>query len=104
MNKKNTIIIIASVVCIIILIIGATAAIKSNNNSVAFQGENEMLEVINGTWRTGDSEFDFILTVSGEVANLSMDGKDDNEPENIVLVPDKGYFYFESDGDAKEDR
>lgn len=104
MNKKNTLIIIASVVCLIILIIGATAAIKSNNNSVAFQSENDMLEVINGTWRTGDSEFDFILTVSGEVANLSMDGKDDNEPENIVLVPDKGYFYFESDGDAKEDR
>lgn len=104
MNKKNIAIIVVGIICVIVLIIGMTAAIKSKDNSVAFQGENDMLEVINGTWRTGDSEFDFILTVSGEVANLSMDGKDDNEPENIVLVPDKGYFYFEGDGDAKEDR
>lgn len=96
MNKGNKLIIIVSIVCFVILIIGTTATIKSNNNSVVFQGENDMLEVINGTWRTGDSEFDFILTISGEVANLSMDGKDDNEPDNIVLVPDKGYFYFES--------
>ena len=104
MNKKNIAIIIVGIICVVVLIIGMTAAIKSKDNSVAFQGENDMLEVINGTWRTGDSEFDFILTVSGEVANLSMDGKDDNEPENIILVPDKGYFYFESDGDNKEDR
>lgn len=104
MNKKNIAIIVVGIICVIVLIIGMTAAIKSKDNSVAFQGENAMLEVINGTWRTGDSEFDFILTVSGEVVNLSMDGKDDNEPKNIVLVPDKGYFYFENDGDAKEDR
>lgn len=104
MNKKNIAIIVVGIICVIVIIIGMTAAIKSKDNSVAFQGENDMLEVINGTWRTGDSEFDFILTVTGEVANLSMDGKDDNEPDNIVLVPDKGYFYFESDGDTKEDR
>lgn len=104
MDRKKNLIIIVSIVCLIILIVGVTAAIKLNNNSVTFQVKNDMLEIINGTWRTGDSEFDFILTVSGEVANLSMDGKDDNEPDNIVLVPDKGYFYFESDGDTKEDR
>lgn len=104
MNNKKSKIIIIVVVCVLLVIIGTAVAVKMNNNSIAFQGENDMLEVINGTWRTGDSEFDFILTVSGEVVNLSMDGKDDNEPKNIILVPDKGYFYFESDGDTKEDR
>jgi len=33
-----------------------------------------------------------------------MDGKDDEELDNFICVPDKGYFYFESDGDNKNDR
>lgn len=105
MKSKRVILpVVLVIVCVVLVIIWLTAATKGNSNKQSFQSEVEMLEVLNGTWRTGDSEFDFILTVTGEVANLSMDGKDDNEPDNIVLVPDKGYFYFESDGDNKEDR
>ena len=33
-----------------------------------------------------------------------MDGKDEDNADKLVCVPDKGYFYFESAGDNKEDR
>lgn len=104
MNKKNTTIIIASIICVIVLIIGMTATIKSKDNSVSFQSQSEMTEMLNGTWRTGDSEFDFILTVGGGLVDISMNGKNDDNADNLVCVPDKGYFYFESDGDNEEDR
>ena len=75
---------------------------KSNKVS-DFQSKDEMSEIINGTWRTGNTEFDFILTIDGDYADISMDGKD-GEPALIVLVPDKGYFYFEKDGDTQDSR
>lgn len=87
--KKKTVIIMVSVVCIILLIFGVTAAIKSKNNAVAFQSEDEMTEILNGTWRTGDSEFDFILTIGGGMVNLSMDDKDNTDADNLICVPDK---------------
>lgn len=102
-NKKNLMIIIVSIVCVVALMIGVSTTLRSNNNSAAFSDKNDMLEVINGTWRTGDSEFDFILTVDGEVALFAMEGKED-DPDNIVCVPDKGYFYYESAEDTKVNR
>ena len=65
MNKKNVTIILSAIVCIIVLIISIITIIKSKDNSVIFQSKNEMVDVLNGTWRTGDSEFDFILIIGG---------------------------------------
>ena len=53
-----------------------------------------MSEILNGTWKTGDTEFDFILTIENDKANLSMEGKDDEGAEDIVYVPDKAFFYY----------
>ena len=104
MNKKNVAIILSGIVCIIVLIISIITIIKSKDKSVTFQSKNEMVEVLNGTWRTGDSEFDFILTIGGGLVDISMDGKNEDNADNLVCVPDMGYFYFESAGDNKEDR
>ena len=90
MNKKNVAIILSAIVCIIVLIISIITIIKSKDNSVTFQSKNEMVEVLNGTWRTGDSEFDFILTIGGGLVDISMDGKDEDNADNLVCVPDKG--------------
>lgn len=104
--KSNRIIlpVVIVAICIVLVIVCATAAIKTNSNKQSFQSEDEMSEILNGTWRTGDTEFDFILTIANNMANLSMDDKDDEEASNIVYVLDKGYFYFENDGDNKDDR
>ncbi|MCH5271761.1 MAG: hypothetical protein J1E83_13655 [Lachnospiraceae bacterium] len=100
--KNNKIIAIVLIICVFLVIVGVTIAMKSNNTS-AFQSEDEMSKIINGTWRTGNTEFDFILTIDGDYAEIGMDGKD-GEPALIVLVPDDGYFYFEKDGDTQESR
>lgn len=102
MMKNNKIIAIVLIICVFLVIVGVTIAMKSNNTS-AFQSEDEMSKIINGTWRTGNTEFDFILTIDGDYAEIGMDGKD-GEPALIVLVPDDGYFYFEKDGDTQESR
>lgn len=102
MKNKKIVIAIVLCVCVLVVIVGTTAAMKSNNTS-AFQNKDEMSEIINGTWKTGNTEFDFILTVDGDYADISMNGKD-GEPALIVLVPDDGYFYFENDGDTQESR
>lgn len=105
MKSKRVILpVVLVIVCVVLVIIWLTAAIKGNSNKQSFQSETEMSEVLNGTWRTGDSEFDFILTIANKDANLSMDGKDDNGASSIVYVPEKGYFYFVNDGDNKDDR
>lgn len=104
--KSNRIIlpVVIVAICIVLVIVCATATIKTNSNKQSFQSEDEMSEILNGTWRTGDTEFDFILTIANNIANLSMDDKDDEEASNIVYVLDKGYFYFKNDGDNKDDR
>lgn len=102
MKNKKIVIAIVLCVCILLVIVGTTAAMKSNK-VFAFQSEDEMSEIINGTWRTGNTEFDFILTIDGDYAEIGMDGKD-GEPALIVLVPDDGYFYFAKDGDTQESR
>ena len=99
-NKKIIIAIVSAVV--LLMLIGIPLAFKSSNK-VSFQNEKEMAEIINGVWQTGDSEFDFVLTVDGDIAYLSMGNKID-EPSKIVLVPDNGYFYFESNGNEKDSR
>lgn len=102
MKKKKIIIAIVICFCVLVAIVGTTAAMKSNNTS-AFQTKDEMSEIINGTWKTGNTEFDFILTIDGDYAEISMDGKY-GEQSLIVLVPDDGYFYFEKDGNTQESR
>lgn len=80
--------------CIIsVMILFSGCGVRSKKSGV-FQSEEEMSEIINGVWKTGDTEFDFILTIENDKANLSMEGKDDEEAEDIVYVPDKAYFYY----------
>ena len=99
-NKKIIIAIVSAVV--LLMLIGIPFALKSNSKAI-FKNEKEMAEIINGVWQTGDSEFDFVLTVDGDIAYLSIGNKID-EPSKIILVPDNGYFYFESNGNEKDSR
>lgn len=99
-NKKIIIAIVSAI--ILLMLIGIPLAFKSSNK-VSFQNEKEMAEIVNGVWQTGDSEFDFVLTVDGDIAYLSMGNKID-EQSKIVLVPDDGYFYYENNGNEKDSR
>lgn len=101
MKNKKVIIAIVSIIVLAILF-GIPLALKSNNKAV-FKNKEEMSEIINGVWQTGNSEFDFVLTVDGDIAYQSIGDKTD-EPSKIVLVPDNGYFYFESNGNTKDSR
>ena len=71
-SKRIILPVVIVAVCIILVVIWVTTAIKGNSNKQSFQSETEMSEVLNGTWRTGDSEFDFILTIANKDANLSL--------------------------------
>ena len=101
MNNKKIIIAIVSAV-VLLMLIGIPFALKSNSKAI-FKNEKEMAEIINGVWQTGDSEFDFTLTIDGNSAYMSNGNKVD-APSKIVLVPDNGYFYFESNGNGKDSR
>ena len=89
---------IVAVVCVLLVVIGTTAAIKMN--SPVFQSEEEMSEIINGKWQTGNTEHDFIITIHGDSMIMEM-GNESREPEeyHIVLVPEKGYFYTDTNTD-----
>ena len=52
-NKKIIIAIVSAIV--LLMLIGIPIALKSSNK-VSFQSKEEMTEVINGVWQTGDSE------------------------------------------------
>ncbi len=97
--KTKPILITLVVVCAIF----AIAGLMLNINNPAFQSENEMLEIINGIWTTGNTEFDFTLSINNDTATVSVGDKEDN-PSKIVLVPSKGYFYFEKNDDVKDNR
>lgn len=99
-NKKIIFAFMAAI--ILILLICIPLVIKINKN-VKFQSKEEMSEVIDGTWKTGDGDYDFIFTVDNDSAYLSNGDKSDN-PSKIVLVPEKGYFYYEYKGDTKKSR
>lgn len=76
-----------------------------NKKTGVFQSEKEMSEILNGTWKTGDTEFDFILSIENDKANLSMEEKNDEEAEDIIYVPDEGYFYYlYNDSDGNESK
>lgn len=97
--KTKSILITLVIVCAIFAIVG----LMSNINNPAFQSENDMLEIINGIWTTGNTEFDFTLSVNNDTATISVGNKED-KPSKIVLVPSKGYFYFEKNDDVKDNR
>lgn len=82
------------IVCMISVMVILSGCGGTNKKSSVFQSEEEMSEILNGTWKTGDTEFDFILTIENDKANLSMEGKDDEGAEDIVYAPDEGYFYY----------
>lgn len=98
MKNKKLIFVVISIIVLMILNVGCSV----NMNSCTFQSEEEMSEVISGTWRTGDMEYDFILTIENDMANLGDDGAED-----IVYVPDKGYFYYlynDREGNEEKDQ
>ena len=99
-NKKA--IIISFFVMTLILFLCILIMVISNKNA-KFQSKDEMSEVINGIWRTGDSEYDFVFTIDNDSASLSNGDKVD-DPSRIVLVQEKGYFYYEYKGDTKKSR
>ena len=99
-NKKA--IIISFFVMTLILFLCILIMVISNKNA-KFQSKDEMSEVINGIWRTGDSEYDFVFTIDSDSAYLSNGDKVDDSSK-IVLVPGKGYFYYEYKGDTKKSR
>ena len=72
-------------VCILIMVI--------SNKNARFQSKDEMSEVINGIWRTGDSEYDFVFTIDNDSAYLSNGDKVD-DPSKIVLVPEKCLRFY----------
>lgn len=85
MENKKAMFIVIPIIIVTILNVGCSR----NMNICTFQSEEEMSEVISGTWRTGDMEYDFILTIENDMANLG-----DEEAKDIVYVPEKGYFYY----------
>lgn len=97
--KTKSILITLVIVCAIFGIVG----LISNINNPVFQSENEMFKIINGIWATGDLEFDFTLSINNDTAIISVGNKED-KPSKIVLVPSKGYFYFEKNDDVKDNR
>lgn len=92
------IIAIVAVVCVMLVVIGATAAIKMN--TPVFQSEEEMSEIINGKWMTGNTEHDFIITIQGDSMVMGMNNdRKEAEEYHIILVPEKGYFYTDTNTD-----
>lgn len=102
--KHKKIEIAITIVVILLLLSSILVFIFGSKNITKFQSKNEMSEVIDGTWRTGDTEFDFILTIDGNMMNISMDNKNTEGTSEIVLVPKKGYFYYAHEGDKKDSR
>lgn len=91
MKYKKSVFMIVCMISVMVILSGCGGI---NKKSSVFQSEEEMSEILNGTWKTGDTEFDFILTIENDKANLSMEGKDDEGAEDIVYAPDEGYFYY----------
>ena len=92
------IIAIVAVVCVLLVAIGVTAAIKMS--TPIFQSKEEMSEIINGKWMSGNTEHDFIITIQGDSMIMEM-GNDSRQAEeyHIILVPEKGYFYTDTNAD-----
>ena len=89
---------IIAVIGVLLVIIGTTAAIKMN--SPVFQSEEEMSEIINGKWMSGNTDFDFIITIQGDSMMMEVvNGAREPEEHHIVLVPEKGYFYTDTNTD-----
>ena len=101
MKKKK--IIFAFMAAVILILLICIPLVTKINKNVKFQSKDEMSEVINGTWKTGDGEYDFVFTIDNNSAYMSNGDKVD-DPSKIVLVPEKGYFYYEYKGDTKKSR
>lgn len=98
MKNKKMIIAIVAVVCVLLVAIGVTAAIKMN--TPVFQSEEEMSKIINGKWMTGNTDFDFIITIQGDSMIMEVvNGAREPEEYHLILVPEKGYFYTDTNTD-----
>ena len=92
------IIAIVAVVCVLLVAIGVAAAIKMN--TPVFQSEEEMSKIINGKWMTGNTDFDFIITIQGDSMIMEVvNGAREPEEYHLILVPEKGYFYTDTNTD-----
>lgn len=97
MNKKMIITIVA-VICVLLMIIGVTVVIKMN--TPVFQSEEEMSEIINGKWMSGNTDFDFIITIQGDSMIMEVvNGAREPEEYHLILAPEKGYFYTDTNID-----
>ena len=98
MKNKKMIIAIVAVVCVLLVAIGVAAAIKMN--TPVFQSEEEMSKIINGKWMTGNTDFDFIITIQGDSMIMEVvNGAREPEEYHLILVPEKGYFYTDTNTD-----
>ncbi len=102
-SMKNKKIIFAFMVSVILTLLICIPFVTKINKNAKFQSKEEMSEVIDGIWKTGDGDYDFVFTIDNDSAYLSNGDKSD-DPSKIVLVPDKGYFYFEKNKDTKKSR
>lgn len=98
MKNKKMIITIVAVICVLLVIIGATVVIKMS--TPVFQSEEQMSEIINGKWMSGNTDFDFILTIQGDSMIMEVvNGAREPEEYHLILVPEKGYFYTDTNTD-----
>lgn len=98
MKNKKMIITIVAVICVLLVIIGATVVVKMN--TPVFQSEEEMSEIINGKWMSGNTDFDFIITIQGDSMIMEVvNGAREPEEYHLILVPEKGHFYTDTNTD-----
>ena len=98
MKNKKMIIAIVAVVCVLLVAIGVAAAIKMN--TPVFQSEGEMSKIINGKWMSGNTDFDFIITIQWDSMIMEVvNGAREPEEYHLILVPEKGYFYTDTNTD-----
>lgn len=99
--KNKKVIIVFTIVALIVLFAIIIVVINNNDDSV-FKDQEEMSEIINGTWQTGNTENDFIIVIDND--NMVMKMGDENRAEesyHINLVPEEGYFYTDTNTNSK---
>ena len=98
MKNKKMMIAIVAVISVLLVIIGATVVIKMS--TPVFQSEEQMSEIINGKWMSGNTDFDFIITIQGGSMIMEVvNGAREPEEYHLILVPEKGYFYTDTNTD-----
>lgn len=93
--KIKTIFAIVLSVCAILGVIVAGIVVKMSTQS--FESDEEMFEVINGIWQTGNTESDFVIEIAGDTLKMRTNGENKSvEEHHITLFPKSGYFYVDN--------